>query len=72
MDIASWLSNFNMFNVAATAAGVWVFVSNWWVMLLLGFVWLVSRSKTDKHKGTPKHLPTKTDVVNWLFDLYVK
>jgi len=42
------------------------------VMLLLGFVWLVSRSKTDKHKGTPKHLPTKTDVVNWLFDLYVK
>ena len=75
MDI-SWLSNFNMFNVAATAAGVWVFVSNWWIVILLAVLWLVARGsprdKGDKENTLPKHLPTKDEVVDMLKDLYLK
>lgn len=71
MDI-SWLNNFNVFNIAATGAAIWVFVSNWWILILLAILWLVSRNKGDKVKQAPKHLPTKDEVVNMLFDLYLK
>lgn len=73
MDI-SWLNNFNVFNIAATAAGVWVFVSNWWIVILLAVLWLVARgSPRDKgDKDIPKHLPTKDEVVDMLKDLYLK
>jgi len=76
----NWLNNFNVFNIAATGAAIWVFFSNWWIIILLGILYLVSRNKGEKvaHRGTPevkqapKHLPTKDEVVNMLFDLYVK
>ena len=71
MDI-SGLSNFNMFNIAATGAGIFVFISNWWIIILLGILWLVSRNKGDKKINVPKHLPTKDEVVNMLTDLYLK
>lgn len=70
MDI-SWLNNFNVFNIAATGAAIWVFVSNWWILILLAILWLVSRNKGET-KQAPKHLPTKDEVVNMLFDLYLK
>ena len=72
MDISGLFQNGNMFNIAATGAAIWVFVSNWWVMLLLGFVWLVSRNKGEKKTNIPKHLPTKEGVIQMLTDLYLK
>ena len=62
--------NANMFNIAATAAGVWMFISNWWIIILLGFVWLMSRNKGDKADKKVKHLPTKDEVVKMVYDLY--
>ena len=71
--LSGLFQNANIFNIAAMGAAIWVFIQSWWVLLILAFIWLVSRNKTDKKdKGIPKHLPTKDEVVNMLTDLYLK
>lgn len=72
MDISGLFQNANMFNIAATAAGVWMFIQSWWILLILAFIWLVSRNKGDKKDTLPKHLPTKEGVIQMLTDLYLK
>ena len=75
MDISGLFQNGNIFNIAATGAAIWVFVTNWWVLIILAFIWLVSRNKGDKAdetKNIPKHLPTKVEVFKMLTDLYLK
>jgi uncharacterized BrkB/YihY/UPF0761 family membrane protein len=82
MDIASWLSNFNMFQntnislVIAAFGALWLFIQNFWFILLIGGLWLVarknSRRKEDKENTLPKHLPTKVEVFKMLTDLYLK
>ncbi len=71
MDI-SWLNNFNVFNIAATGAAIFVFVSNWWILIALAILYMVSRNKGEKVKQAPKHLPTKEGVIQMLTDLYLK
>ncbi len=69
----NWLTGFNVFNIAATAAGVWMFIQSWWILIALAILYLVSRNKGDKKdKGIPKHLPTKEGVIQMLSDLYLK
>ena len=66
----------NFFNVAATLAGVWIFIQNFWFVLLMVGLWLVarknSRDKGGKENTLHKHLPTKIEVFNMLSDLFLK
>lgn len=72
MDI-SGLNNANISLGIAALGALWLFIQNFWFILVIGGLYLVSRNKTDKRdKGTPKHLPTKEGVIQMLTDLYLK
>ena len=52
----------------AILAAVWLFIQNFWIIIILAFLWFMSQRKKDNK--SPKHLPTTDGVVQMIFELY--